>query len=295
MHQLPSDTEDTSEDYGFLHLDFQIPQPCSSGPRSTVQCSPSEGSVLELNDTVNMLWTNAVAPSTRCTYQTAFHVYVKFLLLSNIITTVCISEVHVTEDYLISFVAYCVSKLQISYSTIKLYLCGVKFMCLQNNINYPDNSQLCRLKAIMNGVKRVQLPSRSLRYPVTFDILLRTCFYLRKVDNFYNLMLETVCTVAFFGFLRCGEFTCKEAFDPSIHLCMSDLSIFEDYVHLQLKISKTDPFRKGVIIKLFSTDNVICPFTICCKYLKASRTKSPKRRKGGHHRRNPSELSNIKA
>lgn len=40
-------------------------------------------------------------------------------------------------------------------------------MCLQNNINYPDNYQLCRLKAIMNGVKRVQLPSRSLRYPVT--------------------------------------------------------------------------------------------------------------------------------
>lgn len=130
-------------------------------------------------------------------------------------------------------------------------------MCLQNNITYPDILQLCRLKAIMNGVKRVQLPSRNLRYPVTFDILRRACFYLRKIDNFYNLMLETVCTIAFFGFLRCGEFTCKEVFDPSIHLCISDLSIFEDYVHLQLKISKTDPFRKGVIIKLFATDNII--------------------------------------
>lgn len=118
-------------------------------------------------------------------------------------------------------------------------------MCLQNNINYPDNSQLCRLKAIMNGVKRVQLPSRSLRYPVTFDILRRACFYLRKVDNFYNLMLETVCTVAFFGFLRCGEFTCKEAFDPSIHLCMSDLSIFEDMYIYNLKFLKLTLLGKG--------------------------------------------------
>lgn len=44
---------------------------------------------MDLNNTINMLWTNAVAPSTRCTYQTAFHIYVKFLL-SNAIT--CISE-----------------------------------------------------------------------------------------------------------------------------------------------------------------------------------------------------------
>jgi hypothetical protein len=40
-------------------------------------------------------------------------------------------------------------------------------------------------------------------------------------------------------------------FDTAVNLCVEDISLFTDYVILRLKESKTDPFRKGIDIKLF--------------------------------------------
>jgi hypothetical protein len=64
-------------------------------------------------------------------------------------------------------------------------------------------------------------------------------------------MLETVCTVAFwFVFLRCGEYTILQNFDPTTNLCVEDVDIFYSYADLPLQASKSDPFRKGVTIQL---------------------------------------------
>jgi hypothetical protein len=49
--------------------------------------------------------------------------------------------------------------------------------------------------------------------------------------------------------------------------------VFSDYVILRLKESKTDPFRKGIDIKLFKIDGSICPFSALRKYLSV-RTKA---------------------
>ena len=40
-------------------------------------------------------------------------------------------------------------------------------------------------------------------------------------------MLETACIVAFFGFVRCGEFSVKQAntFDSSVHVCVFDVML----------------------------------------------------------------------
>ncbi|XP_061164728.1 uncharacterized protein LOC133173724 [Saccostrea echinata] len=251
------------------NTDFEVSQSGTQCPRACNQSTTTQRCFVELEDIVQQLWTNAVAPSTRSTYRSAFHMYVQFLLMSCAISSAYTSDIPVTEDYLIYFVAHCVSRLKLSFSTIKLYLCGIKFICLESNIAYPDVTNLSRLKALLNGVKRMQLPSCKLRHPISFDILKKVCIYFRRTESFRNLMLETVCTIAFFGFLRCGEFTIKDSFDPTTNLCVSDLSVLESCVLLNLKISKTDPFRKGITIKLFPTSNIICPFSICCKYLKA--------------------------
>ena len=42
---------------------------------------------------------------------------------------------------------------------------------------------------------------------------------------------------------------------------------------LRLKESKTDPFRKGIDIKLFKIDGSICPFSALRKYLSVRKTK----------------------
>jgi hypothetical protein len=49
---------------------------------------------------------------------------------------------------------------------------------------------------------------------------------------------------------------------------MSDIQIHKDVVHLRLKISKTDPFRKGILIKLFKNSSNTCPHKACSNYLK---------------------------
>ena len=128
------------------------------------------------------------------------------------------------------------------------------------------------LEKVLNGAKRVcEKKSKINRYPITFDILKNLCLWLRRHESASNLLLETVCTIGFFGFLRCGEFTVDNGqdFDPFFNLCLADLIIMEDYTLLRLKVSKTDPFRLGVNIKLFPTNNLICPYKIASTYIQS--------------------------
>ena len=75
-----------------------------------------------------------------------------------------------------------------------------------------------------------------------------------------DFTLMTACIVAFFCFLSCGGFTCKQTFDPS-NLTVNDITpISSVQVTVCLKASKTYVFRKGVSIKLFKTDKHICPY-----------------------------------
>lgn len=237
-----------------------------------MQSASSSTSVMELDTVVSQLWEAAISTGTRKTYETGFRTYTSFLLLTGVVAFILPGCVPVNEQLLLLFVAYCTSRLHISYSTIKLYMCGIRFKCLELNIDYPDLTKLRRLKAILNGVKRTYKTKPKPRYPITFDILKKVCLWLRQDSSYEDLLLETMCTVAFFGFffLRCGEFTVDSYgnFDPAFNLCISDITILSDSIHLKLKISKTDPFRQGLTIKLFETGTEICPYRICCLYIK---------------------------
>ncbi|XP_033745626.1 uncharacterized protein LOC117331140 [Pecten maximus] len=236
-------------------------------PGSTTSCR-----CMEFEPVIKELWSASIAPSTRRSYSTWFDKYIQFLLFSGLIASVYLPNLPVSESYLIQFVAYCFSS-NISYATIKLYIGGVRFMCLEKNIPYPYSQEMPRLHSILNGVKRLQVKKTKSRHPITFHILEKICNYLS--NSVHDLMLETVCTVAFFGFLRCGEFTVSGCFDPSIHLCIKDLVIVKDCALLTLKRSKTDPFRHGVVIRLFSTNHPVCPYNTCRKYMDHRMTKKP--------------------
>lgn len=214
--------------------------------------------------TLKELWSASIAPSTRRSYNTGFDKYLQFLLLAGIIISVHIPTLPVSEEYLIQFVAYCYSS-DIAYSTIKLYICGVRHICLERNIPYPNTHEMPRLHSVLNGVKRLRTRPAKTRLPITFDILERMCKYLLQGN--YDLVFEAVITIAFFGFLRCGEFTVSGPFDPTIHLCVQDMVLVQDCVLLTLKCSKTDPFRQGVVIKLFRTNHSICPYNAAAKYM----------------------------
>lgn len=104
---------------------------------------------------------------------------------------------------------------------------------------------------------------------MTFPVLHAICVRLQKgmFNASVDKMLETVFVVAFFGFLRCGEFTCRTNFDPNVNLCVGDVEVQDSQTVLLLKVSKTDFFRKSVHIRLFCNSKLLCPKCLLDKHV----------------------------
>lgn len=83
-------------------------------------------------------------------------------------------------------------------------------------------------------------------------------------------MLKCIYTTAFYGFLRCGEFTVSSI--SSSHIRASDVEVAADLSHftLLLRTSKTDPFSKGVSISIYNSPPLF-PVTIMSTYLSLRR------------------------
>lgn len=186
----------------------------------------------------------------------------------------------ISEDILLYYVAHCHSMLHLKYSTIKLYLAGIRRAYIASGFRNPllndFNQPLIRLQGVLKGVKKVQGASTMARQPITGDILATMCNALQRgvFGPYVDLLVETACTVAFFGFLRCGEFTCSDnTFDPGVNLSIQDVSVAQQgqAFILHLKASKTDPFRQGVDIILYRTGQLVCPWRTLSAFLSVRR------------------------
>ena len=158
----------------------------------------------------------------------------------------------------------------LKYSTIRTYLAGIRFAYIKAGFQDPScfvNGQpfLC-LQTILKAVKKSQDNVVKPRLPITAEISSKMCNVLRSgfFDPYEDLVLETAFCLAFFELLRrIGEFTSQsKTFDPLTDLSIGDIQFHthDRYFTLQLKRSKTDPFRKGVTLKYFATKQNICPF-----------------------------------
>ena len=116
---------------------------------------------------------------------------------------------------------------------------------MKSNCKYPFDSShesiILRLNMIMRAVKCTHGAHRlKQRLPITVQVLEIICNSLRSgvFSTLTDRPLETVCTVACFGFLRCGEFTILQNFYPTTNLCVADVQIFYSYTNVHLKASK---------------------------------------------------------
>ena len=85
-----------------------------------------------------------------------------------------------------------------------------------------------------------------------------------------KLMLWSAFTLAFFAFLCSSEFTSPSSthFNSRVHLSHSDITFTsEGSLSLQLKSSKTDPFRKGSSITLAPSGQSVCAVRAMHRYL----------------------------
>jgi len=79
-------------------------------------------------------------------------------------------------------------------------------------------------------------------------------------------MLWAEFTIAFYGFLRVSELT---------SLRWSDIAFSPDHISVSLRQSKTDPFRRGCTIKIFSTSSFTCSYHALDCYRRLSDTSTP--------------------
>ena len=109
-----------------------------------------------------------------------------------------------------------------------------------------DFKKYSHLQLICKGIKRAQGCSTRVRLPITIQYLNT----IPHTSNYDSLMIWAAMTLAFFGFMRLGELTRNSKFSLETHLSPSDVRFLPslsqpDYMSIQVKISKTDPFRIG--------------------------------------------------
>lgn len=166
------------------------------------------------------------------------------------------------------FCADMVSK--VSYHTLKLYLAGVRYFLLE--AGHPDPTKSNIVYNFCRGLKRYSGLKKRTRLPITIH-LLRDLKHSLHVDSSRSLwdkrMLWCAFSIAFYGFLRSSEFVAPtiSSFDAQIHLLLENVTVHDTFISIELKSSKTDPFRRGVQIKLAQTNTSTCPRKAFVNYL----------------------------
>ena len=87
-------------------------------------------------------------------------------------------------------------------------------------------------------------------------------------------MLMAALTLAYFGLLRCSEFTSPKVdqFD-STTLTRGDIHLEQSgrYLKVRIKASKTDPFRVGATVTIPKLRSRICPVAFMANYIRNSK------------------------
>ena len=185
-----------------------------------------------------------------------------------------------SEPVLCRFAASLVTE-GMSYSTIRLYLSAARYYQILEGGPDPSLDALTHLHYVLRGCRR-SLPNsvRPSRLPITPAILrFLHSHWSSHPDDYDTVCIWAACCVAFFAFLRCGEFTCDSWSSYSSSVLSLEDVVFNSRVdptvaHLTLRHSKTDIFGVGVTIHLGRTGDSLCPVSSLLAYL-SRRPSSP--------------------
>ena len=167
----------------------------------------------------------------------------------------------------------------VSYNTIKVYLSAIQFYHIMFNFPISIHS-MQRLYYLLRGIRRSIGSSRSrpLRQPITIQQLRLLLTFIRRTYNHQDsIMLSSAITLAFFGLLRCSEYTCanRYQFDPLFTLLVTNVSFSsqQNVAAIHIKSSKTDPFRSGCVVRIGALYNDICPVAALINYINIHQTR----------------------
>ena len=156
-------------------------------------------------------------------------------------------------------------------------MAGIRHLHIEEGLGDPFLPALPRLHYVLRGVKRSQGEegnASSEHLPITPPLLHRIkVVWEPQANDPDTIMLWAACFLAFFGFLRAGEFTVpgNTVYDCSTHLSWGDLAVDNPaspgILSVHLKASKTDPFRKGITLYIGKVPSELCPVSAMLAYL----------------------------
>ena len=161
-----------------------------------------------------------------------------------------------TEMQLAEFVTYLADRVKVAPVTIKTYMAAVRSLHVEQGFGNPFAGTTLPHR-VFTGVKRVHgTGPRLIRLPITLAVLRRIIYQLQRASwlpHTDQLMIGAACSLAFFGFMLCGELLGLQSGDvvirrePTKHLVAS------------LRASKTDPFRQGCSVSVGSVNDSNAP------------------------------------
>jgi len=171
------------------------------------------------------------------------------------------------ENILIYFVTSLSSR--VAYRTIKVYLSGIHYHTIILNYQ-PSLHTFHRLYYVLRGIRRTQGNqfSRPPRQPITIANMHSLVQFLTNsnLNGHDQAMVKFAISLAFFGMLRSAEYTTQtqSRYDPTVNLMINDilLSASHQVLVVNIKASKTDPFKVGQTIRIGATNNQLCPILL---------------------------------
>ena len=215
-----------------------------------------------MDNSISYYFAKGLAPSTHKAYSSAQNRYLSFCTANQF------QPIPLSEATLCQFVTELANS-SLKHQSIKCYLSGIRLLQISAGLDDPFTHTMPRLKLVLRGVKRHQAEcgtNSRRRLPITPSILCSIHSYWLSSNTGHDVpMLWAACCLCFFGFLRSGEICTPSdsSYDPSCHLSPGDISSNDpsnpSVLRVNIKQSKTDPFRHGVYIIVGATGESLCP------------------------------------
>ena len=149
-------------------------------------------------------------------------------------------------------------------ASVRTYMSAIRNLHVEMGLEYP-NQPTSLLSRVLRGIARSSGPGRP-RLPITTPILRQLCQRLQVSSMRHPVdqaMLQCAFTLAFYGFLRCGELT---------SLTFGNVALDQQSFRITITLlqSKTDPDGRGTVVHVGGcTDVISCPVTTMVRYLTA--------------------------